>query len=137
MIVLDTHVVIWAMENHRSLGARAAALIDEATFADGAYISAITFWEVSMLANKGKVEFQQGAGAWVRQVLSQPGIFLTPIEPEIALDAGQLPGDLHGDPSDRLIIATARALRCALLTADEAILEYSKGGHVSAIDAKR
>jgi PIN domain nuclease of toxin-antitoxin system len=136
MIVLDTHVLIWAMENHRHLGTSAATLIDEATFSDGAYVSAITCWEVSMLANRGKVEFRQGVSAWVKEVLSQPGIFLTPIEPEIGIDAGQLPGNPHGDPCDRLIMATARALRCPLLTADGAILDYATTGHLTVIDAR-
>lgn len=137
MIVLDTHVVVWAMENHRYLGLDAAGVIDEATFSDGAYVSAITCWEVSMLADKGKLEFRQGVREWVQEVLSKPGLFLAPIEPEIGIDAGQLPGNPHGDPSDRIIMATARALGCPLLTADEAILEYAAAGHLQVIDARR
>lgn len=124
------------MENHHALGADASRLIDEATFSDGAYVSAITCWEISMLASKGKLVLPGGLGAWVEGTLAQPGIFLAPIEPEIGVDAGQLTGDLHGDPADRIIIATARALRCALLTADEAILAYASAGHLKAIDAR-
>ncbi len=137
MIVLDTHVLVWAMEKHRYLGADAAGLIDGATFSDGAYVSAITCWEISMLADKGKLEFRQGVRAWVDGALAKPGLFLAPIEPAIAIDAGQLPGSPHGDPSDRIIMATARALGCPLLTADEAILEYAAAGHLEAIDARR
>jgi len=137
MIVLDTHVLVWAMENHRHLGTNAAGLIDESTFSDGAYVSAISCWEISMLADKGKLEFHQGVRTWVEKALAKPGLFLAPIEPEIGIDAGQLPGSPHGDPSDRIIMATARALGCPLLTADEAILEYATAGHLEAIDARR
>ncbi|MEO7178956.1 MAG: type II toxin-antitoxin system VapC family toxin [Allosphingosinicella sp.] len=137
MIVVDTHVLVWAMENDRSLGLEAAALIDEATASDGAYISAMTCWEVSMLVDRRKLEFRQGARAWLDEVLSQPGIFLAPVSFEIGVEAGSLPGRPHGDPCDRIIITTARILGCPLLTADGPILEYAANGHLTAIDARR
>ena len=137
MIVLDTHVLVWAMENHRFLGPEAAALIDEATASDGAYVSAMTCWEVSMLSDRGKLGFRQGVHAWMKGALAQSGIFLVPVDFEIGIDAGALPGQVHGDPCDRIIMATARSLGCALLTADAAILDYAAGGYLTAIDAKR
>ncbi len=136
MIVIDTHVLVWAMENDRSLGVEAAALIDEATASDGAYISAMTCWEVSMLVDRGKLGFRQGIRAWMNETLSQPGIFLAPVGHEIAVEAGGLPGRPHGDPCDRIIMTTARILRCPLLTADGAILDYAATGHLTAIDAR-
>jgi len=136
MIVLDTHVLVWAMENHRFLGLKAAALIDEATASDGAYISGITCWEVSMLIDHGKLGFAQGALGWMQSVLALPGMFLVPVDLGIGADAGSLPGRLHGDPADRIIMATARSLDCPLLTADEPILAYAAQGHVRAIDAR-
>ena len=96
MIVLDTHVLVWAMENHRFLGLKAAALIDEATASDGAYISGITCWEVSMLIDHGKLGFAQGALGWMQSVLALPGMFLVPVDLGIGADAGSLPGRLHG-----------------------------------------
>ena len=136
MIVLDTHVLVWALANHRFLGLKAAATIDEATSSDGAYVSGITCWEVSMLADRGKLEFRQGVRNWMKEALSQPGIFLAPVDLETGLDAGSLPGKPHGDPSDRIIMATARILDCPLLTADEAILDYAPAGHLRTIDAR-
>jgi PIN domain nuclease of toxin-antitoxin system len=136
MIVLDTHTLVWALENHRFLGRKAAALIDDATASDGAYVSGITCWEVSMLADRGKLEFRQGVRAWMEAALAQPGIFLAPVDLETGIDAGSLPGQPHGDPSDRIIMATARVLDCPLLTADEAILDYAAGGHLKVIDAR-
>lgn len=135
MIVLDTHVLVWTLENHRFLGPEAAVLINEATSSDGAYISAMTCWEVSMLADRGKLEFSQGVRAWMEEALAQPGIFLAPVALEIGIDAGGLPGKPHGDPCDRIIMATARILGCPLLTADGAILDYAAAGHLAAVDA--
>lgn len=137
MIVIDTHVLVWAMENDRSLGREAAAMIDEATASDGAYISAMTCWEVSMLVDRGKLEFRQGVRVWMNETLLQPGIFLAPVDLEISVEAGDLPGRPHGDPCDRIIMTTARILGCPLLTADGAILEYAARGHLTAIDARR
>jgi len=62
---------------------------------------------------------------------------LCPLEPTIALDAVRLPGDLHADPADRFLIATARYWSTALVTADAKILEYSAQGHVRTVDAAR
>jgi PIN domain nuclease of toxin-antitoxin system len=137
MIVIDTHVLVWAMENNRSLGSEATALIDEATASDGAYVSAMTCWEVSMLVDRGKLGFRQGVRAWMDETLSQPGIFLAPVGLETGVEAGRLPGRPHGDPCDRIIMTTARILGCPLLTADGAILEYAAAGHLTAIDARR
>ena len=60
-----------------------------------------------------------------------------PIEPAIAIDSMRLPGNLHADPADHLIVATARYRSAPLLTADRAILDYAAGGHVRIVDASR
>lgn len=55
------------------------------------------------------------------------------LEPDVALSASYLPGGLHRDPADRLLIATARALDVPIMTRDERILAYAGQGHVQAI----
>ena len=62
------------------------------------------------------------------QLLLQPGQ-----SPEIAIDASHLPGDLHGDPADRLIVATARHLGAAIVTRDSRIIAYAGSGHVRVV----
>ena len=74
-------------------------------------------------------------GLWIATALRLPGVRLAPILPAIAIDSVRLPGNLHPDPADRLIIATARHHGAPLLTADRAILEYATGGQVSAMNA--
>jgi PIN domain nuclease of toxin-antitoxin system len=54
-----------------------------------------------------------------------------------AVEAGALPDSIRGDPADRIIIATARALTCPIATADRAILAYAKAGLVEALDVRR
>ncbi|WP_371345330.1 type II toxin-antitoxin system VapC family toxin [Ancylobacter sp. IITR112] len=137
MILLDTHVLIWALDDDARLGGQARAAIDEAGEAGGVFISAITPWEIAMLVQKGRLALADDVGAWLETVLALPALRLAALEPAIAVDSVRLPGTLHADPADRLIIATARHLGFPLLTADRAILDYGNAGHVRVIDASR
>jgi PIN domain nuclease of toxin-antitoxin system len=136
VILLDTHVFIWLFMGDARLGAKAKARIQKAQTGDKVAVSAITIWETSMLAARGRVDLGRDISRWIALALSAPGVDLAPIDAEIGVDAGRLPGDIHGDPADRIIVATARFLNCPLLTTDRAILEYSRAGHVEAVDAR-
>jgi len=137
VILLDTHVLIWAVEDDRRLGEAASATIEETRSTGRIGVSAITPWEIALLVEKGRLRLALEVEAWIRTVLEAPGLALMPIEPAIAVDSVRLPGDFHADPADRLIIATARHRRATLLTADRAILACATGGHVRAVDAAR
>ena len=137
MIVLDTHVLIWAVDGERRLGAHARAAITAAEQADEIGVSAITPWEIALLAESGRLRLAREVGAWIAAALALPGIRLIPIEPAIVGDSVRLPGTFHADPADRFIVATARQHGAPLLTADYAILAYAAGGHVQTIDALR
>jgi PIN domain nuclease of toxin-antitoxin system len=136
VIVLDTHVLIWALGDDGRLGLQARAAI-EAAGEGGVVVSAITPWEIAMLVQKGRLALADDVGAWLETVLALPALRLAALEPAIAVDSVRLPGTLHADPADRLIIATARHLGFPLLTADRAILDYGNAGHVHVIDASR
>ncbi len=135
MIVVDTHVLVWAVDADPRLGEAAWRAIDRAAAATGVYVSAITPWEIAMLARKGRLAIGRELGAWMAAALALPGIRLSPITPAIAIDSVALPGALHADPADRLIVATARSLGCPLLTADRALLDYGAAGHVAVLSA--
>ena len=137
MIVLDTHVLVWLIEGSPRLGTQAQARIESEGRTDRIGISAITPWEVALLAVKGRLQLSMDVGVWIDRALRTPGVELCPLEPTIALDAVRLPGDLHADPADRFLIATARYWSTALVTADAKILEYSAQGHVRTVDAAR
>ncbi len=135
MIVIDTHVLIWALDDDRRLGDAARQVLMAAATDGGIMVSAITPWEIALLAHKGRLTLGREISAWIDAALALPGIALAPIEPAIAVDSVRLPGIFHADPADRLIIATARHANLPLLTADRAILDYANSGHVIAIDA--
>ena len=64
-----------------------------------------------------------------------PGVTLAPLEPEIAVASTRLPFEMHADPADRILVATARHLGAALVTADKALLELASLEHFVAMDA--
>ena len=135
MIVLDTHVLIWAMNDDTRLGTAARAAIEETAQTDRIGISAITPWEIALLAERGRLRLGREVGVWIEAALALPGINLVPIGPTIAIDSVRLPGNFHADPADRFIVSTARHCDACLVTADRAIIAYAAGGHVRTIDA--
>jgi len=135
VILLDTHPLIWFTLGNENLGEKARIIVLTSLENGEAAVSPISFWEASMLVQKGRIALEQTVEDWSNRILSS-GIRLAALSPGIAVSAGQLPGSIHGDPADRLIIATTRSLGCSLLTADRQILAYGAEGHVSAIDAR-
>lgn len=135
MILLDTHVLVWTVGGDRRLGPRANRLIEQSARGGGVLISAITPWEIALLAEKGRLQLAREVKAWLETALALPGIRVAPIEPALAVDSVRLPGSFHADSADRLIVSTARFLGIPLLTADRAILAYAADGHVQAEDA--
>ncbi len=96
-------------------------------------ISPITAWERGLLTAKGRIASPMTPQRWFELLLSQPGVELAEMSVDILIDSSFLPGQLQGDPADRIIIATARALDLTVVTRDRAILDYAAKGHVRAL----
>jgi PIN domain nuclease of toxin-antitoxin system len=77
------------------------------------------------LLQRGRIILPKPIHEWFNIALTQQGVILISITPAIAIDAANLPGSFHKDPADRIIVATARAYDCPLVTADREILAYS------------
>ena len=137
MIVLDTHVLIWVMDDDTRLGPESRRTVLDAWRDDEVGVSAITPWEIALLVEKGRLRLVREVSGWLDAALAAPGVRLLPIEPGVALDSVRLPGAFHADPADRLIVATARRWSAPLITADAAIIAYGKAGHVGVMDAER
>jgi PIN domain nuclease of toxin-antitoxin system len=135
VILLDTHVVIWSAEGDARLGRKARKLIADRNQTDPFHVSAISAWEIALLVNKGRLNLGEPAQDWLAKTMKHPAWQTIPVDVAAAVESVNLPGDFRNDPADRFIVATARLQGFALLTADSAILNYSKAGHVKAIDA--
>lgn len=132
-LVLDTHIWVWLMEGAPDLTPGLRKRVEACARQGELLVSAISAWEVGMLEAKGRIAFDQECVAWVKDAFSAPGIRLAPLEPDIAVASTRLPGDFHGDPADRIIVATARAHACPLVTADAAIIAYAESGFVQVV----
>jgi PIN domain nuclease of toxin-antitoxin system len=133
--VLDTHTWIWFLNADQRLGPHSRAAITAATTDDRAIISAITLWEIAMLVANGRLSLPSDPRDWLAINAARPGFRVHPLSVAVAVGSTTLPADPHGDPADRIIIATARHLAARLVTADRQILSYANAGHVEALDA--
>jgi PIN domain nuclease of toxin-antitoxin system len=124
VILLDTHALAWLDAGSPRLGTRSRRLADQALRENRLAISAISFWEIGMLLAKGRLELRLDQAQW-RADLLRAGLLELPITGAIGLQAAAL-DDFHGDPADRLIVATALASTARLITADERILDWKK-----------
>jgi PIN domain nuclease of toxin-antitoxin system len=86
-------------------------------------------WKVGMLESKGRICFAQLCIDWVRHALAAPGLRLLPLTPEIA----RLPGQIQGDPADRILAATTHILNGTLITQARLLLDYGKQSYLSVI----
>lgn len=129
-LILDTHILIWALENDQRLLSKDRESIDHTTNESNILIPAIIIWEIGMLQRKKKITLSLPLETWIKKMLAIPRILLIPLTPEISIESNNLPHGFHGDPSDEIIIATARILNTPLLTYDEQIINYGKQGHI-------
>jgi PIN domain nuclease of toxin-antitoxin system len=135
-LLFDTHIWIWYVEGETSQFSRRIEPLVEDRLLEGAIlVSAISVWEVAMLEARKRVELSIDVRAWMVRALGFPGVRLKPLSPSIAIESTRLPGDLHRDPVDRMLVATARLQGAALVTRDERLLRYAKDGHLRVVDA--
>lgn len=124
MLVLDTHVLVWWAGGTGQLSRAAQKAIETEREAGGALIvSAISAWEIVMLVSRNRLALSLDAELWLSRVAEVEGVRFQAVDALIAMKSASLPGAFHKDPADRMIIATARALGAALVTADEKILQ--------------
>jgi PIN domain nuclease of toxin-antitoxin system len=123
VILLDTHALLWLAEAHPQLGDQARHVADEALAHDDLGVSAITFWEVAMLHQRGRIQLLRPVDTWRRLLLDQ-GLREWPLTGEIGIAATTVV-DFHHDPADRFITATALLQGATLVTADDRILAWS------------
>ena len=132
MILLDTCTLLWTINSDPILPA-ARKEISRAASAGGLYVSPISAWEIGLLVRRGRLELQVAAESYIDRVFRLPGVRVATLTPGIAVRSSYLPGELHEDPADRLLVATAIVMGLKLITRDRRLLDYGARGFVAAM----
>lgn len=131
-LLLDTHTWLWYVNGDRTLKPKARTLINQAAFNQTLFISAISTWEIAMLEAKQRIQLSMPTLQWIQSAIDNLPLQVIHLTPEITVESCQLL-DMHGDPADRLIVATARVENLTLLTRDKNIQAYAKAKHLHVI----
>lgn len=134
--LLDTHAAIWFFDG--TLDPAVAERLILAGGTGGLYVSPVSAWEIGLLARpRGerppRMTFEPSPERWFEKLLAMPIVREAPFTASIAISSSSLPGSLHDDPADRLLIATARELNVPFVTRDQRILDYGAANHVQVI----
>jgi PIN domain nuclease of toxin-antitoxin system len=115
MLLLDSHTLLWLLDDNPRLGPRARQAI---TSAQGVYVSAATVWELTIKTLLGKLSIP----ADFSKRLTTQGLALLSITAEHAEAIRDFPELVRHDPFDRLLVAQASCAGLRLLTADQILL---------------
>ena len=125
MIHLDTHILIRLLAGDANLGGSTIDLLSEALARSELAASAIVLTEVAQLHLRGRVDLGMSPERWLQERV-RDGLRFVPVSADIAVRAPMLETTgFHGDPIDRLIVATAMQGDHTLVTADRKIVEWA------------
>jgi len=131
VIVLDTHALIWWVNEDNQLSPSARRAIQGELESEGQIlISSITAWEIALLVSKGRLSLVMDVDDWLATVAAIDSVRFISVDNDLAVQSVRLPGEFHPDPADRLITALARHYSVPVVTADAKIRAYQ---HVKTI----
>jgi PIN domain nuclease of toxin-antitoxin system len=121
LTLLDTHVWLWWLLGSSRLPAKERAALDRLGSHGALRLAAVSLWEAQMLHAKGRLVLDRAFDVWIREAAAAGVVEIVPLDVEVVIALADLPATFHGDPADRLIVATARVHRLPLATHDRAI----------------
>ena len=119
MILLDTHVIVWAAVQPDKLSDKAKHHITQSKLLGEIYIADISLWEIAMLFHKKRIIIDTTYSDFIQLIKEAFHLQILPITPAIAELSVSLGKEINSDPADRIICATSIIHGAALLTADE------------------
>jgi PIN domain nuclease of toxin-antitoxin system len=131
--LLDTHTWIWVQTGESDRISRDVRKeLEKGQVRGQVFLSAISVLELARLVSLRQSTLPCSVDDFVSDAFSDDALVLLDLTPRIMIESTRLPGTFHRDPSDRLLVATARAHGLTLITRDKQILDYAKAGHVNA-----
>ncbi len=132
-LLLDTCAIIW-ISGGKKVAQEAENAISCTFDSNGSiYISPFSAWELGMLMSRGRLPSSINERAMLERLIALNGVSYAEMNADVLINASYLPGPIHKDPADRIIIATAREYGMTILTRDQKILDYADQGHVNAL----
>ena len=123
MILLDTCALIWLNDDRNKFSKKVLSLITENI--DSLFVSSISFMEIGIKSRKKKLHIPGSLEEWSRNIIETYSLNVIPVSRDIAVKAPMLP-EVHKDPFDRIIIATAVVNKMRIITADKMFANYSQ-----------
>lgn len=120
LLLLDTHLLVWAMGSPQRLPAGLASMLENPL--NTPLFSVASLWELVIKRALGRPDFRVQP-TLLRRALLDGGWRELPIQADHALAVAQLP-PLHRDPFDRLLLAQATVAGALLITADQQLGQY-------------
>lgn len=124
MIIIDTHILLWWINDQNKLSEKAIKIINQQIDRDVILVSSISIWEICLLIKKDRISLNLDLDRWIEKIENLPFLRFIPVDNQIAQKSVNLPGTFHSDPADRIIVATAREKGTALITSDKKIRKY-------------
>ena len=119
-LLLDTCALIWLSTGASDLSEQARTSINTA---DTVWVSAISAWEISLKVVREALILPTAPDEWFNRTMDYHHLSLAALSVDVLVAANSLPWH-HRDPADRFIIATARVLGAAVVTADRKFQQY-------------
>jgi PIN domain nuclease of toxin-antitoxin system len=129
--LLDTCAVIWMTRDDPIDPVAASALSRANDEGQPVFVSPVTAWELGMLTARRRIAETKPVEIWYEEFCRTDGLEELPLTADVLIKSSFLPGAVHKDPYDRILIATARERGLTIVTRDKAILAYGAAGHVS------
>lgn len=131
--LLDTHTWLWVQQ-------RATEEVSTGFFSEAedwqrqgrAHISAISVLAIARLVADGDLELGMSVERFLEEGTRDSGLQLLPLTVQILIESTRLPGEIHRDLADRILVATAREHGMTLVTRDKPLLKYAQQGHLNA-----
>lgn len=120
-VLLDTHVWLWWLTSDPRLPPPERRALDDEAEAGRIRLSAMSLWEAQMLHRKGRLSLPLSFGEWLRRAADPRILTIAPLDVSVVTALDELPVSFHGDPADRVIVATARVHEWPIATHDGAI----------------
>ena len=116
-LLLDTHIWLWSLSAVDKLAPRVRRALSKSS--SELWLSPVSTWEVVQLLEKKRITIEGHFEAWLPR--AQAGLREALLSHDVAAAAKDISLP-HGDPADRLLVATARVLNLTLVTADERLI---------------